>query len=86
MKTTEKTGCVVGALTVHDEDEIMLITVGGQMVRTNVKDIREAPEHPRRQAHQPRVRDWLQAIAPVISEERGRVRTARRFGVSATPS
>ena len=42
MKTTEKTGNVVGALTVRDEDEIMLITVGGQMVRTSVKDIREA--------------------------------------------
>ena len=42
MKTTEKTGAVVGALTVRDADEIMLITVKGQMVRTFVKDIREA--------------------------------------------
>src|SRR5574341_798364 len=42
MKTTEKTGGVVGALTGRDTDEIMLITVGGQMVRTFVKDIREA--------------------------------------------
>ena len=42
MKTTEKTGAVVGALTVRDADEIMLITVKGQMVRTCVKDIREA--------------------------------------------
>ena len=42
MKTGDKTGGVVGALTVRDTDEIMLITVGGQMVRTNVKDIREA--------------------------------------------
>ncbi|MBI1839867.1 MAG: DNA gyrase subunit A [Verrucomicrobia bacterium] len=42
MKTTDKTGVVVGALTVRDEDEIMLITVAGQMVRTQVKDIREA--------------------------------------------
>src|ERR1041385_7136870 len=42
MKVGEKTGGVIGALTVRDTDEIMLITVGGQMVRTNVKDIREA--------------------------------------------
>ena len=33
MKTGDKTGAVVGALTVRDTDEIMLITVGGQMVR-----------------------------------------------------
>src|SRR3989475_299954 len=42
MKTNEKTGAVVGALTVKDEDEIMLITVGGQMVRIPVQGIREA--------------------------------------------
>ncbi|PTY05349.1 DNA gyrase subunit A [Verrucomicrobia bacterium LW23] len=41
MKTTEKTGDVVGALTVVDSDEIMVITTQGQMVRTPVKDIRE---------------------------------------------
>ena len=42
MKTGDKTGCVVGALTVMENDEIMLITNKGQMVRTRVKDIREA--------------------------------------------
>ena len=41
MKTGEKTGNVVGALTVRDEDEIMLITNKGQMVRTRVSEIRE---------------------------------------------
>src|SRR3989475_3606204 len=41
MKTNEKTGRVVGALPVRDTDEIMMITIGGQMVRTFVKDIRE---------------------------------------------
>ena len=40
MKTGEKTGDVVGALTVHEHDEIMLITNKGQMVRTRVKEIR----------------------------------------------
>src|SRR5207248_3357052 len=42
MKTNERTGGVIGALTVQDVDEIMLITVGGQMVRIAAKDIREA--------------------------------------------
>jgi len=42
MKTTDKTGKVVGALTVVDADEIMLLTQQGQMVRTGVHDIREA--------------------------------------------
>ena len=41
MKTGEKTGEVVGALTVRETDELMLITNKGQMVRTRVKEIRE---------------------------------------------
>jgi len=41
MKTTEKTGGVAGALTVRDEDELMLITNKGKMVRTRIKEIRE---------------------------------------------
>ena len=71
MKTGDKTGKVVGALTVRDTDEIMLITVGGQMVRTGVKDIREAGRNTMG------VKlinldggDKLQAIAPVISEDK----------------
>ncbi len=70
MKTNEKTGGVVGALTVKDNDEIMLITVGGQMVRINVTGIREAGRNTQG------VKlinldggDKLQAIAPVINEE-----------------
>jgi DNA gyrase subunit A len=42
MKTTDKTGSVAGAISVKETDEIMLITVKGQMVRTKVKDIRES--------------------------------------------
>ena len=44
MKTGEKTGDVVGALTVTEQDELMLITTKGQMVRTRVKEIRAAAE------------------------------------------
>src|SRR5256885_5276488 len=72
MKTTEKTGAVVGALTVKDADEIMLITVGGQMVRTFVKDIREAGRNTQGvKLINLDQNDRLQAIAPVISEEKG---------------
>lgn len=69
MKTGDKTGGVVGALTVKDADEIMLITVGGQMVRTFVKDIREAGRNTMGvKLVNLEAGDKLQAIAPVISE------------------
>lgn len=42
MKTTDKTGQVVGALVVHESDEIMLMTTTGQSVRIPVSQIREA--------------------------------------------
>ena len=71
MKTTEKTGVVVGALTVRDTDEIMLITVGGQMVRTGVKDIREAGRNTQGvKLINLEEKDKLQAIAPVINEDK----------------
>ncbi|MEO8426368.1 MAG: DNA gyrase subunit A [Verrucomicrobiota bacterium] len=70
MKTNEKTGGVIGALTVNDKDEIMLITVAGQMVRTAVKDIREAGRNTQGvKLINLDESDKLQAIAPVISEE-----------------
>jgi DNA gyrase subunit A len=71
MKTTEKTGNVVGALTVKNEDEIMLITVAGQMVRTKVNDIREAGRNTQGvKLIELEATDKLKAIAPVISEEK----------------
>ena len=70
MKTTERTGNVIGALTVKDHDEIMLITGGGQMVRTRVSDIREAGRNTQGvKLIDLDGKDKLQAIAPVISEE-----------------
>ncbi len=69
MKTNERTGQVVGALTVRDADEIMLITFEGQMVRTAVKDIREAGRNTQGvKLINLDAKDKLQAIAPVISE------------------
>jgi DNA gyrase subunit A len=76
MKTTDKTGGVVGALTVKDNDEMMLITVGGQMVRTAVRDIRETGRNTQGvKLINLDVNDKLQAIAPVISEEKEEAET-----------
>jgi len=62
---------VVGALAVRDTDEIMLITVGGQMVRTRVSDIREAGRNTQGvKLIELDQTDKLQAVASVVSEER----------------
>jgi DNA gyrase subunit A len=72
MKTGDKTGGVVGALTVRENDEIMLITSGGQMVRTFTKHIREAGRNTMGvKLVNLDPGDKLQAIAPVISEGAG---------------
>ena len=61
---------MVGALTVRDPDEIMLITTGGQMVRTFVKDIREAGRNTQGvKLINLEPGDKLQAIARVMSEQ-----------------
>lgn len=69
MKIGDKTGSVVGALTVHESDELMLITTKGKMVRTRVSEIRETG----RNAQGVKLIDLkgaekLQAIAPVVSD------------------
>jgi DNA gyrase subunit A len=69
MKKTEKTGDVIGALTVKDHDQMMLITVAGQMVRCPVDDIREAGRNTMGvKLINLEENDKLQAIAPVITE------------------
>jgi DNA gyrase subunit A len=69
MKTNEKTGRVVGALTVIDKDEIMLLTTQGQMVRTPVNNIREAGRNTQGvKLINLASGDKLTAIARVISE------------------
>ena len=70
MRTGEKTGDVVGALTVRESDEIMLITNKGQMVRTRVKEIRETGRNTMGvKLMDLRNGEKLQAIAPVVSQE-----------------
>jgi len=39
IQTSERNGCVVGAVQVLDENQIMLISDGGTLVRTPVKDV-----------------------------------------------
>jgi DNA gyrase subunit A len=70
MKTGEKTGRVVGALTVTENDELMLITTKGQMVRTRVKEIRAVGRNTMGvKLMDLRGAEKLQAIAPVVSQE-----------------
>jgi DNA gyrase subunit A len=40
IQTTERNGRVVGMASVHDEDEFMLITQQGKILRTVARDIR----------------------------------------------
>jgi len=71
MKTNEKTGALIGALTVRDNDEIMLITFKGQMVRISVNGIREAGRNTQGvKLINLESGDKLQAIAPVIGEDK----------------
>ena len=41
IRTTERNGLVVGIVPVRADDEIMLITSGGVLIRTRVNEIRE---------------------------------------------
>jgi DNA gyrase subunit A len=69
MKTGAKTGDVVGALTVRDTDELMLITTKGQMVRTRVQEIRETGRNTMGvKLMNLKTGEKLQAIAPVVSQ------------------
>ena len=70
MKTTDKVGAVVGALTVTDNDEIMLSTAQGQTVRTPCKDIRICGRNTQGvKLINLNEGDKLVAIARVISEQ-----------------
>src|SRR4051794_23131326 len=69
MKTGDKTSNVVGALTVRDDDELMLITTKGQLVRTRVKEIRVVGRNTMGvKLMDLRNGEKLQAIAPVVSQ------------------
>ena len=70
MKTGDKTGDVVGALAVRQQDELMLITTKGQMVRTRVNEIRETARNTMGVILiRLRTGEKLQSIAMVVSQE-----------------
>ncbi|MFV0416430.1 MAG: DNA gyrase subunit A [Chthoniobacterales bacterium] len=70
MKKADKCGDVIGALTVTDKDEIMLITNQGKMVRTRVAEIRECGRNTMgvKLINLPKG-ELLRAIAPVVTNE-----------------
>jgi DNA gyrase subunit A len=70
MRTGERTGDVIGALTVHESDELMLITNGGQMVRIRVNEVRETGRNTMGvKLMDLREGETLQDIAPVVSQD-----------------
>jgi DNA gyrase subunit A len=70
MKTTDRTGHVVGALTVRAADELMLITNKGKMVRTRVAEIRETGRNAQGvKLIDMREGEILSGIAPVVNDE-----------------
>ena len=40
MRTSDRNGKVIGVMQVHDDDQVMIITDGGKIIRLKVKDIR----------------------------------------------
>ena len=70
MKTTEKTGKVIAAIVVHEEDELMLMTTSGQSVRIPVNQIRETGRNAQGvKLLSLKAGELLQDIARVISEK-----------------
>jgi DNA gyrase subunit A len=68
---------VVGALTVRETDEIMLITNKGQLVRTRVREIRVVGRNTMGvKLMDLRGAEKLQAIAPVVSQTEEEAQTA----------
>ena len=70
MKVTEKTGAVVGAVAAEEEDELMLMTTGGQSIRIRCSEIRETGRNAQGvKLVTLRGEERLQDIAKVVSGE-----------------
>ena len=70
MKTTEKTGKVIAAIVVHDDEELMLMTTSGQSVRIPVNQIRETGRNAQGvKLLTLKAGEILQDIAKVISDK-----------------
>ena len=72
MKTSEKTGELVGALTLGDDDELMLMSSTGQMIRIKANGIRLAGRNTQGvKLVDLSPKEFVIAIAPVRNEEDG---------------
>ena len=70
MKCTDKTGPVVGSLSVEEDDELMLMTDGGQSIRIRVSDVRETGRNAQGvKLVTLREGEKLQAVARVMPDE-----------------
>ncbi len=70
MKKTDRTGVVIGALSVRETDELMLITNKGKMVRTRINEVRETGRNAQGvKLIDLRTGETLCGIAPVVGGE-----------------
>ncbi len=70
MKVGDKTGQVVGALSVHENQDLMLITNKGQIIRTRVNEVRVIGRNSMGvKLIDLRAGEKLQAIAPVVRND-----------------
>jgi DNA gyrase subunit A len=86
IKVTKKNGEVVGAKTVTSQNEVMLISHGGMMVRCAVKDVRSTG----RAAQGIRLisvkgKDRLAAVASVVPKESEEVEVPQTAGAAGQP-
>jgi DNA gyrase subunit A len=69
MKVNAKTGNVVGGIAVEEDDELMLMTTGGQSIRIRVAEVREAGRNTQGvKLVSLRSKERLQDIAKVLSD------------------
>ena len=90
IQTSERNGKVVAAALVSPEDQIMLITTGGILVRTRVSEIREMGRATQGvtliNVDEGTRLSGLQRIAESDSEDEGDVDDAQEIDVSADPT
>ena len=74
IKTTDRNGKVVALINVSDEDEFMMMTANGMIIRTPVKSIRPIGRNCEGvRLIRLKEDDKLVSVAPVVSEENGEI-------------
>jgi DNA gyrase subunit A len=86
VNRTEKTGDVVALMEVLPEDEIMLITRGGQIIRSPVKDVRVAGRNTQGvKLMNLDMGDLVTAVARVVPDEADAVEGGEDLGDDVGP-